>query len=181
MEWSNEEIDNVTSRIDKINMQFSKLLEEMNTSAETPSTPSNFKVSLGEIEQEIVENNVELNATNYYANMIEKSRQIKVLPKHAIPLELNEYDRKILDEQLGKLYSTKKTQISTKVYDIREICSNNKENTIVIDYSTIPTDRALVVKKTWKDVLFSEIDLNKQVDVWGAIKRFCNKQVKIKF
>lgn len=49
MEWNNEDLDNVTGRIEKINMQFSKLLEEMSATSKTPLTPSSFKVSLGEI------------------------------------------------------------------------------------------------------------------------------------
>lgn len=49
MEWNNEDLDNVTGRIEKINMQFSKLLEEMNATSKPPLTPSSFKVSLGEI------------------------------------------------------------------------------------------------------------------------------------
>lgn len=185
MEWNDKEFDNVTSRIEKINMQFSKLLEEMNSSTETTVTPTNFKVFLGEVNdtQEIAEANITSSDTtsNYYANMIEKSRQIKTVPKHAIALDLSEYDRRVLDEQLSRLYSAKKEQTKTPIYNMKEIYENNKANTVVIDYSTIPTERALVVKKNWKDVLFSDIDLNKQIDVWGAVKRFCTKQVKIKF
>ena len=64
---------------------------------------------------------------------------------------------------------------------MKEICDSNKDNMVVIQYSSIPLEKSLVVKRTWKDVLFSDIDLNKEIDVWGAVKRFCNKQVKIKF
>lgn len=179
MEWNNEDLDNVTGRIEKINMQFSKLLEEMNATSNTPLTTNSFKVSLGEVTPQPVESNAEIDSTNYYANMIEKSRQVKAVPKHAIALSLDEHDRKILDEQLGKIYATKKAE--APVYDMKEICDTNKNNTVVIDYSTVPTERALVVKKTWKDILFSDIDFNKQIDVWGAVKRFCTKQINIKF
>lgn len=111
--------------------------------------------------------------------MIEKSRQVKTLPKHAVALELDEHDRKVLDEELGKIYANKKME--APVYNMKEICDTNKSNTVVIDYSTVPAERALIVKKTWKDVLFSDIDFNKQIDVWGAVKRFCTKQINIKF
>lgn len=121
----------------------------------------------------------ELSTDNYFANMIEKSRQVKTLPKHAIALELDEHDRKVLDEELGNIYKAKKNEVP--VYNMKEICDTNKSNTVVIDYSTIPAERALVVKKTWKDVLFSDIDFKKQIDVWGAVKRFCTKQINIKF
>lgn len=179
MEWNNEELDHVTGRIEKINMQFAKLLEETNSMSDTALTPASFKVSLGEIAPEPIATNIEANATNYYANMIEKSRQIKAVPKHAIALNLDEHDRKILDDQLEKIYASKK--IDAPVYNMKKICDENKDNAIVIDYSTIPTERALVVKRTLKDVLFSEIDFNKQIDIWGAVKRFCTKQINIKF
>ena len=183
VEWNSEEFDNVTSRIEKINMQFSKLLEEMNTSTVSTSTPTGLKISLGEFENPIKkeEVNVVNTPTNYYANKIEKNRQVKGVPKHAITLDLSEYDRKIIDAQLEKLYSTKKSQESLNVYNIKEICDNNKTNMVIIDYSTIPVEKSLVVKRSWKDILFSDIDLNKQIDVWGAVKRFCNKQINIKF
>lgn len=179
MEWNNEELEHVTGRIEKINMQFAKLLEEMNNTSDTALTPDSFKVSLGEIAPEPITASIETPSTNYYASMIEKSRQIKAIPKHAIALDLDEHDRKIIDEQLGKIYASKKTE--TPVYNMKKICDENKDNAVVIDYSTIPTERALVVKKTFKDVLFSDIDFNKQIDVWGAVKRFCTKQINIKF
>lgn len=181
MEWNNDDIDTVTSRIEKINMQFSKLLEEMNVSTETTTVaPTNFKVSLGEIEQPTVTTPTSTVSTNYYANMIEKSRQVKGIPKHAIALELPEKDRKLIDNQLEKLYTAKKEQTETSiVYNMKEICDANKSNMVVIQYSSIPVEKSLVVKRTWKDVLFSDIDLNKEIDVWGAVKRFCKIQIKL--
>ncbi|MBO5178908.1 MAG: hypothetical protein J6B87_00985 [Clostridia bacterium] len=180
MNWPGEEIDAVTSRIEKINMQFSKLLEEMNVSAEPVVTPVNFKVSLEEIEkieQPSIESNIISTDINYYANIIEKSRQVKGVPKHAIALDMSVKDRMILDEQLSKMYSAKKA--SKVVYNMKDICDTNKENMITIEYATIPTERALTVKKTWKDILFAEVDLNKQIDVWGAVKKFCKIQIKL--
>lgn len=180
MNWPGEEIDVVTSRIEKINMQFSKLLEEMNVPAEPVSTPANFKVSLEDIEQieqPIMENNIPSTDVNYYANIIEKSRQVKSIPKHAIALDMSTKDRMILDEQLSKIYSAKKT--SKVVYNMKDICDTNKENMITIEYATIPAERALAVRKTWKDILFAEVDLNKQIDVWGAVKKFCKIQIKL--
>ena len=163
-------------------MQFSKLLEESNLSTETTIPPTSFKVSLGEIEQPVNATPMDTVATNYYANMIEKSRQVKGIPKHAIALELPEKDRKLIDSQLEKIYIAKKEQQNANVvYNMKEICDSNKDNMVVIQYSSIPLEKSLVVKRTWKDVLFSDIDLNKEIDVWGAVKRFCNKQVKIKF
>ena len=79
MEWPVEGYDEVTSRIEKINMQFSKLLEEMNVSAEPVVTPANFKVSLDEIEKierPVIEKSTINANTNYYANVIEKTRKV---------------------------------------------------------------------------------------------------------
>lgn len=180
MEWNDKEFDNVTSRIEKINMQFSKLLEESNLTAVTTIAPANFKVSLGEIEQPIVDAPMNTVNTNYYANMIEKSRQIKGIPKHAIALELPEKDRKLIDSQLEQIYAAKKEQQNLNVvYNMKEICDSNKNNMVVIQYSSIPLEKSLVVKRTWKDILFSDIDLNKEIDVWGAVKRFCKIQIKL--
>ena len=185
MDWPSGEFDTVTSRIEKINMQFSKLLEEMNVHAEPVVTPASFKVSIDEIEkleQPIVENPV-INpntSINYYANVIEKSRRVKNVPKHAFALDMSVNDRMIIDEQLSKLYTNKRMQAKMDVtYNIKDLCDANRENMITIDYATIPAERALTVKKTWKDVLFAEVDLNKQIDVWGAVKKFCKIQIKL--
>lgn len=185
MEWPVEEFDEVTSRIEKINMQFSKLLEEMNVPAEPVATPANFKVSVEEIEkleQPIIENAVtnKNENINYYANVIEKTRKVKGIPKHAFALDMPANDRIIIDEQLNKLYTNRKMQENSSItYNIKEICDTNKDNMIVINYASVPTERALVVKKTWKDILFAEVDLNKQIDVWGAVKKFCKIQIKL--
>lgn len=183
MEWPVEGYDEVTSRIEKINMQFSKLLEEMNVSAEPVVTPANFKVSLDEIEKierPVIEKSTINANTNYYANVIEKTRKVKGVPKHAFALDMAVNDRIIIDEQLNKLYTNKRMQAKMDVtYNIKEICDTNKDNMITIEYGTIPAERALVVKKTWKDILFAEVDLNKQIDVWGAVKKFCSIQIKL--
>lgn len=185
MDWPSGEFDTVTSRIEKINMQFSKLLEEMNVPAEPVVTPASFKVSLEEIEKinpPIVENNIVSSSKeiNYHASVIEKSRQTKRIPKHAIVLDMSVKDRIALDEQLEKIYSDKKKQSTSNiVYNMKNLCDSNKENVITIEYGTIPAERALAVKKTWKDILFAEVDLNKQIDVWGAVKKFCKIQIKL--
>lgn len=185
MEWPVEEFDEVTSRIEKINMQFSKLLEEMNVPAEPVETPASFKVSIDEIEKighPVIENptiNTNKNI-NYYANVIEKSRRTKNIPKHAFALDMSVNDRMIIDEHLNKLYTNKRMQAKMDVtYNINDLCEANRENVITIDYATIPAERALTVKKTWKDILFAEVDLNKQIDVWGAVKKFCSIQIKL--
>ena len=142
MEWNDKDFDSVTSRIEKINMQFSKLLEESNLSTEASTAPINFKVSLGEIEQPIVTAPTDTVSTNYYANMIEKSRQIKGIPKHAIALDLPEKDRKLIDSQLEKIYAAKKdTPSSNVVYNMQEICDLNK-----VDFIDVNT-RALNLTK----------------------------------
>lgn len=185
MEWPVDGFDEVASRIEKINMQFSKLLEEMNVPAEPVATSASFKISAEEIEK-IEEPTIE-NSTintgesiNYYANVIEKTRKVKGVPKHAFVLEMSANDRAIIDEQLNKLYTDRKArETSGNTYNIKEICDSNKDNMVVINYASVPAERALVVKKTWKDVLFSEVDLNKQIDVWGAVKKFCKMQIKL--
>ena len=185
MEWPVEEFDEVTSRIEKINIQFSKLLEEMNVPAEPAVNPANFKVSLDDIEKieqpAIEQSTINANENiNYYANVIEKSRKIKGVPKHAFALDMSVNDRMIIDEQLNKLYTNKRMQAKMNVtYNIKELCEANKDNMITIDYATIPAERSLAVRKTWKDILFAEVDLNKQIDVWGAVKKFCSIQIKL--
>ena len=56
----------------------------------------------------------------------------------------------------------------------------NKENTFY-SFASIPTDKSLVEKKSWKDVLFMDIPWDTKIDVWGGIKKFCTAQVKITF
>lgn len=48
-------------------------------------------------------------------------------------------------------------------------------------FATIPAERALVEKKSWKDVLFMDIPWDTKIDIWGGIKKFCTAQVKITF
>lgn len=69
----------------------------------------------------------------------------------------------------------------------KEVCKmenyngeENKENTFY-SFASIPTDKSLVEKKNWKEVLFMDIPWDTKIDVWGGIKKFCTAQVKITF
>ena len=68
--------------------------------------------------------------------------------------------------------------------EVYEMASYNGENHIsdtVYSFATIPADKALVEKRSFKDVLFMDIPWDTKIDIWGGIKKFCTAQVKITF
>ena len=87
-----------------------------------------------------------------------------------------------LGNSIGNEYTknqTNSTLNNKEVYDMSNY-EGEKEN-VLYSFATIPAERALVEKKTWKDILFMDIPWDTKIDVWGGIKNFCNIQVKFTF
>lgn len=83
---------------------------------------------------------------------------------------------------IGEEYTkiqTNSTLNNKEVYDMSNY--NGEKENVFYSFATIPTERALVEKKDWKDVLFMDIPWDTKIDIWGGIKKFCNVQVKFTF
>jgi len=55
-----------------------------------------------------------------------------------------------------------------------------EENTL-FSFATIPQERALTKKRTWKDTLFMDIPWDTKIDIFGAIKSVFNTDIKFTF
>lgn len=64
-----------------------------------------------------------------------------------------------------------------EVYDMSNYCGEPKEGNVFYSFATIPAEKALVEKRTWKDMLLMDIPWDTQIDVWGGIKKFCGIQI----
>ena len=73
---------------------------------------------------------------------------------------------------------TNSTLNNKEVYDMSNYCDGEKKENVFYSFATIPTERALVEKRDWKDMLFMDIPWDTKIDIWGGIKKFCSIQVK---
>ncbi len=48
-------------------------------------------------------------------------------------------------------------------------------------YATIPTEKSLVEKKNWKEVLCMDIPWDTKIDIWGSFKQLVSTKVKFTF
>ena len=76
---------------------------------------------------------------------------------------------------------TDSTIKNKEVYTMANYCEGEKTGNVLYDFATVPAEQALVEKKSWKEVLFSDIPWDTKIDIWGGIKKFCTAQVKITF
>ena len=76
---------------------------------------------------------------------------------------------------------TDSTIKNKEVYKMANYCEGEKTGNVLYDFATVPAEHALVEKKSWKEVLFSDIPWDTKIDIWGGIKKFCTAQVKITF
>lgn len=164
MDWEKDTV----SRIEKINNQFLELLKSMNEEVDVKSSPYSSKhdtCTSGDL--------------SYHERLIENSRRINEVPKHAFTLDDAEY-RMEVDKKLDSIYISKQiAAYKKKVYDIQQICASNEGNMITIPYKEIPKEYSLTVRRNWSDTLFSDVDLNMKIDIWGPVKKFCLIQIKI--
>lgn len=79
------------------------------------------------------------------------------------------------------LNETDSTIKNKEVYKMANYCEGEKTGNVLYDFATIPADHALVEKKSWKEVLFSDIPWDTKIDIWGGIKKLCTAQVRITF
>lgn len=160
--------NDTVNRIEKINNQFLQLLESMNTDDDDKFTPYLSKQSTNSSTD-----------FNYHEKIIEHSRKINEIPKHAFTLDEAEY-RMEIDKKLDDIYISKQLESQkNKVYDIRQICASNAENMITIPFKVIPKEQALTVKRSLVDALLADVNLNQKIDIWGPIKKFCSIQIKL--
>ena len=87
-------------------------------------------------------------------------------------------------------YTNDKTNSTLNNKEVYEMSNYNGEGNIgegnttgnvFYSFATIPAERALVEKRSWKDTLFMDIPWDTKIDIWGGIKKFCTAQVKITF
>ena len=76
---------------------------------------------------------------------------------------------------------TDSTIKNKEVYKMANYCEGEKTGNVLYDFATVPADHALVERKSWKEVLFSDIPWDTKIDIWGGIKKFCTAQVRITF
>lgn len=94
----------------------------------------------------------------------------------------NYYDDTKYEKSVG--YTNEETNSTLNNKEVYEMASYNGEGNnggVFSSFATIPAERALVEKKTWKETLFMDIPWDTKIDIWGAIKTFCSAQVKITF
>ena len=81
-------------------------------------------------------------------------------------------------------YDNYEADSTLKNKEVNEMAGYNFEGAkdyVINTFATIPADKALVEKKSWKDTLFMDIPWDTKIDIWGGIKKFCTTQVKITF
>ena len=177
-------------RIAKMNMEFSKMLEalgtveideiptETSTPAEIPTVNSTYNVGTS----------ISQNYASHYANVISRTREIKEakeLPRKTMGIPLGGIDnakivnaeiRSQIDTELESLYRSKKADRRSKtVYNMASVCEKNQD-IVTLSYGSIPVERSLTVKKSFKETLMSDVDFSRQ---WNAVKKFCSIQIKI--
>ena len=76
---------------------------------------------------------------------------------------------------------TNSTLNNKEGYKMSEYNGEEKKDNVFYSFATIPTEKSLVEKRNWKEVLFADIPWDTKIDVWGGIKKFCTAQIKITF
>lgn len=77
----------------------------------------------------------------------------------------------------NKIESTKKvTKDTGEIYDMQALISTNPEGmqTLAYDEKVVKKQLALVKKKEWQDILFSDVDWFMQIDLTSGIKKLFN-------
>ena len=77
----------------------------------------------------------------------------------------------------NKIESTKNvTKSMDEIYDMQALISTNPEGmqTLAYDEKVVKKQLALVKKKEWQDILFSDVDWFMQIDLTSGIKKLFN-------
>ena len=82
-----------------------------------------------------------------------------------------------IDSQFVKGISfERKSEVSntpTEIYSMKELINTNKENMRTLSYDTkvIKAQLALVKKKEWQDILFSDVNLFENINIISEMKK----------
>lgn len=126
-----------------------------------------------------------LDVPNYYESVITGMRTIKEVPIHTMAFS-DSFDKNY-KQNFSFVYGKKNNNLKNEetiandtkkeIYDMTDILNSSSAVTILLT----PEERnvALKPKKNMQDILFADVDLRRNVDVLGAIKKFCNIQIKI--
>ena len=77
----------------------------------------------------------------------------------------------------NKIENTKKvTKGTSEIYDMQALISTNPEGmqTLAYDEKVVKKQLALVKRKEWQDILFSDVDWFMQIDLTSGIKKLFN-------
>lgn len=76
---------------------------------------------------------------------------------------------------------TDSTLNNKEVYEMAGYNGGEKKENVFYSFATVPTERALVEARDWKETLFMDIPWDTKIDLWGGIKKLCTAQVVITF
>lgn len=84
-----------------------------------------------------------------------------------------------IQEEYAKIQTD--STLKKEVYDMSNYGEQEKKENVFYSFATIPAERSLVEKKSWKDVLFMDVPWDTKIDIWGGIKSLCSVNVKFTF
>lgn len=84
-----------------------------------------------------------------------------------------------IQEEYAKIQTD--STLKKEVYDMSNYGEQGKKENVFYSFATIPPEKSLVEKKSWKDVLFMDIPWDTKIDIWGSFKSLCNVNVKFTF
>jgi hypothetical protein len=158
--------------IEDLNNQFFKMIEELEPSAN--NGPEDEPIvrfpnpTFSPIKSYSIKN-------NYFETMLGRVQISRDIPRHAYTLSENKFD--VLPElDIEKCYSyefEKPNVADDVIYDINDLIEKKNPNTIEITIEKKEENKeqtkAMVVKKDWLDILFSDIDLFAPVDLLAPV------------
>ena len=182
--WNDEIKQNL---IDELNKQLDEQVKAPNTTYENHSYIDSIFPQTTNMFKPITPN---FDVPNYYESVITGMRTIKEVPIHTMAFA-DSFDKNYKQNfsfvyGKGCVDNSSNTETTSESIDTnvrREICdmSDILNCSSAITISLTPEERKVALKprKTLQDILLSDVDLKKSIDITGAIKRFCSIQVKI--
>ena len=180
--WNDEIRQNL---INELNEQLDAQIKTTNTAYENHSYIDSIFPQTSNMFKPITPN---LDVPNYYESVITGMRTIKEVPIHTMAFA-DSFDKNYKQNfsfvygqgsNRGDSEATNipiNTNVKREIYDMNDIL--NCSSAIIISLTPEERKVALKPRRTLQDILLSDVDLKKSIDVTGAIKRFCSIQVKI--
>ena len=80
-------------------------------------------------------------------------------------------------------YTNEKTNSENEKegYNMANYGFTEGDDNSIFSFATVPQERALAPKRSFSDVLFTDIPWDTKIDIWGGIKNFLNTEVRITF